>query len=298
MSKDQVDALRAMLAARPQVGADVAARRAAFEATGRRFAPPPDVAVQPVVFTGDPGVAGLRLTPPGAVAGRTLLFLHGGAFVVGSSRTHAGLAAAIAREARADAIVTDYRLVPEHPFPAALEDAVTAWAGLLAGGADPARCAVLGDSAGANLAVALCLRAKALDLPLPGAIGLISPYLDLTHSGAGIKERAGRDPFIDASRMDYTAAMYLGGASPTNPLCSPLFGDLAGLPPVLVQVGTEEVLYDDATRFAAAATAAGVPVMLEVWEDMIHVFPFFRGQIDEAEMAVASMGRFLDERLG
>lgn len=294
MSKEQMQALRRMLAERPQVGSDLAARRAGFAALAGRFPWPEGVSRRPL----DAPLTGLEIVPDEAVPGRTLLYLHGGAFVIGSANSHAELAARIALAGRTRVVSPDYRLAPEHPFPQPLDDCFHAYEHLLDGGQDPATLAIGGDSAGANLAAAVLLRAKAAGLPMPGALVLLSAYLDLTNSGDSIRERAHRDPFIDTSKMDFTAGLYLHGADPRAPLASPLFGDVAGFPPTLLLLGEEEVLYDDSRRFADKLAAAGVEATFQAWPDMVHVFPFFGPLLDEGRAATEYIGRWLAERLG
>ncbi len=300
MPKAQVDALRAMLANRPQVGEDLEARRQGFEAMAARFPLPPGVVPKPMAIPARPPVPATLFTPAGNHDGhRLILYIHGGAFVVGSSRTHAALTARLALAAGCPVLSLDQRLAPENPFPAALDDCVAAIRWAMEHLAEPRHLALAGDSSGGNLAAATLLRLKAEGGPLPGAAALISPYLDLTHSGASIRKRAHRDPFIDTAKMDYTAALYLGGnAATTDPLASPLFGDLSGLPPLFVQVGEDEVLYDDAARMVARARAAGVDAALDAWADMIHVFPWFAGMIDEGAEAIRRMGAWLRLKTG
>lgn len=300
MPKAQVDALRAMLASRPQVGDDLEARRRGLEAMAARFPPPPGVTPQPLVIPAGPPVPATLFTPDGDHdTDRLVLYIHGGAFVVGSSRSHAALTARLALAAGCPVLSLDQRLAPESPFPAALDDCVAAASWAMEHRVAPRHLALAGDSSGGNLALATLLRLKAEWGPMPGAAALISPYLDLTHSGASIRDRAHRDPFIDTARMGFTAGLYLGGnATPEDPLASPLFADLEGLPPLFVQVGEEEVLYDDAARLVARARAAGVDATLDAWADMIHVFPWFTGLIDEGAEAIVRMGAWLRAKTG
>lgn len=300
MPKAQVDALRVMLANRPQVGDDLEARRRGLEAMAARFPPPPGVTPRPMAIPARPPVPATLFTPDGDHdADRLILYIHGGAFVVGSSRSHAALTGRLALAAGCPVLSLDQRLAPENPFPAALDDCVAAARWAMEHRVAPRHLALAGDSSGGNLALATLLRLKAAGGPVPGAVALISPYLDLTHSGASIRDRAHRDPFIDTSKMDTTAALYLGGnATPDDPLASPLFADLGGLPPLFVQVGEEEVLYDDAARLVARARAAGVDATLDAWADMIHVFPWFAGMIDEGAEAIGQMGAWLRAKIG
>jgi acetyl esterase/lipase len=293
MSAAQIAQLRAMLAARPPPSPDISARRAGFEALARRFTLPPDAALE----ASGTGAPGLWVRPAGADPSRVILYLHGGAFTVGSARSHAELAGRIAAASGAHAFSVEYRLAPEHHFPAQIDDCFAAYEGLRAQGFAGAKIAVCGDSAGGNLAVALVIRLIESGVEQPAALGLISPYLDLTHSGASIRERAHRDPFIDTAGMERTAATYLGDHRPDDPAASPAFANLAGLPPTFVQVGEDEVLYDDAAHFAARAKACGVTCVLDAWPDMVHVFPFFAQMLDEGAEAAARIGRFLGQHL-
>jgi phosphinothricin tripeptide acetyl hydrolase len=238
------------------------------------------------------------LRPPGAVAGRVVLYLHGGGYVIGSPRSHRHLAAAIARAAGTPALLPDYRLAPEHPFPAALEDAVAAYEWLLARGIAPERIVVAGDSAGGGLTVATLLALRDRGLPTPGGGVCISPWVDLTCSGGSYATKAAADPIVLRQSVAMMAQAYAGTGDFKAPLVSPLFADLRRLPPLLVQVGSDEVLLDDARGLAERARAAGVDVRFEEWPAMVHVWPWFLGMLDEAERAVGVIGEFVRARLG
>jgi epsilon-lactone hydrolase len=236
-------------------------------------------------------VPSVRLEPPG-VGEDVLFYLHGGGYRGGSPRSHAELAARLARAAGAAAVVPEYRLAPEDPFPAALDDALAAYRAVLAeAGGDSERIVMAGDSAGGGLAVAACIALRDAGEPLPRALALLSPWLDLTCSSPSWDERFEGDPVLDHS-LRGAADDYLAGADPRDPLCSPLFADLAGVPPALVTVGTHEILYDDAVSFAEAAGRAGVKVELEIGHDLIHVWQIFP-ITPEAIASTARIGRFL-----
>lgn len=222
--------------------------------------------------------------------GTSLLYLHGGGYCVGSPRTHRELAGRLARAARRPAVVPDYGLAPEHPFPAGLDDAFAVYCALAEqeGGAP----ALAGDSAGGGLALALMLRLREARLPLPPACGLMSPWTDLTLSGDAIGTRADRDPFLTPTSLESFAGAYAGGTDRALPLCSPLFGDLSGLPPLWVQVGSEEILFDDAARLVAGVRAAGGQAELVVGEGLFHVWQAV-APAPEAQAATGAMGRFL-----
>ncbi len=224
----------------------------------------------------------------------TLLYLHGGAYSAGSINTHRSLVGRISLAAGIQAYLPEYRLAPEHPFPAAIDDAVAAYRGLLARGVDPASLVVGGDSAGGGLTLALMLRLKELDLPLPLRIVLLSPWTDLTGSGGSVVDRAEADPWLDAESLRPAALVYLGEADPTNPLASPLFGDLVSVPPSLIVVGGDEILLDDSVRLNSALTEVGSPSRLLIAEGMWHVYPAFPG-MPEAERAIEEIARFLEE---
>ena len=292
MSQDQLAAIDVALRSGAGGGASLAAQRAGFE----QFAARPvegDVAVAHVVLGGVPA---LRLEPPGA-SGAVLLYLHGGGYVIGSARSGAGLATALARRARAVAYSLDYRLAPEHPFPAALEDGLAAYRALLDAGGGAHRVVVAGDSAGGGLALAVLVSARDEGLPQPAAVAVMSPWVDLTLVGESLETKEADDAIFDAADIAEYASRYLGGHDPADPHVSPLLADLSGLPPLLVQVGTNEVLLDDSTRLAARAAAGHLDVTLEVVARAPHVFQHFAGHLDEADRALDRAGRFLATHL-
>jgi acetyl esterase/lipase len=262
-------------------------RRDRLEGLANVFPLPDDVARAEVELGGVPCV---RLEPPGQ-NGDVLLYLHGGGYGGGSARSHSELAARIARAAGATAILPEYRLAPEHPFPAALDDALAVYRALLSElEGNRRRLVVGGDSAGGGLSVAMCVALREAGEPLPRALSLLSPWLDLTCTSPSWDERFEGDPVLDHS-LRAAAERYLAGADPHDPLCSPLFADLSGLPPVFVQVGTHEILYDDAVSFAEEAARAGVEVELEIGHDLIHVWPIFP-ITPESVASIARIGRF------
>jgi monoterpene epsilon-lactone hydrolase len=228
----------------------------------------------------------------------TILYFHGGGFVVGAPETAMCLTSALVARTNIRAISLDYRLAPEHPFPAALEDAVAAYRALLDGGIEPRAIAFAGDSAGGGIAVETCLMARNAALPMPAAVLTFSASLDATRSGASMDGKTGIDPFFTREGMQVTAAMYLAGQHPDQELLSPATrANLAGFPPLLLQVGTNEVLLDDSTRLAQRAWAAGVDVILDVTADVPHVFQAFTGILDEADEALDRAASFLTRRL-
>jgi acetyl esterase/lipase len=240
--------------------------------------------------TSDPATA----VSAAADHGYVLLYFHGGGYKLGSVRSHRDLMARLSRAARCRVLGVGYRLAPEHHFPAPVTDALAAYAWVLAQGVPPARIAFAGDSAGGGLAAAALLAARERAMPQPAAAVLLSAWTDLTADGASYTTRAAADPIHQRAMILATARHYLGEhGNPEDPLASPLFGNLEGLPPLLLQVGDRETGLDDSTRFAAKARAAGVAVTLEIYDQMIHVFQQFPDLLPEAHQAIDSIGRFL-----
>lgn len=244
------------------------------------------------------GVPARWIAAPGSAADKLFLFFHGGGFQLGSVATHAALIARISEASGARGLGIDYRLAPEHRFPAQLEDAYAAYRWVLDQGYAPRRIALVGDSAGGGLCLSLMLRLRERGLPLPAAAVLMSPWTDMTASGESFESRKEADPIHQRAMIEALAKTYLGkGGDPKDPLASPLFADLAGLPPLLIQVGDREVVLDDARQLAERASAAGVANELQVWDGMIHVFQLFAADIPEAREAIADIGGFLRARL-
>lgn len=243
------------------------------------------------------GVGGEWFVPMEAVPGRVVLYLHGGGYVIGSTLTHQCLLGEVAKHCRAETLGINYRLAPEHPHPAALEDALAAYRWILAEKAAPESVTVMGDSAGGGLTLALLLALKQHGEPMPGAVVVMSPWTDLAATGESLDTRGDRDPMLDKRGVLAYARMMSKGSDPRDPLVSPLYGDLHGLPPMLIQVGTEEILLDDATRFAQRAEEAGVDVTLEVWEGMLHVWQVFSPILPEAREALAVIGKYVEARM-
>jgi acetyl esterase/lipase len=241
------------------------------------------------------GVRAEWIWRPDSDLDRAILYLHGGGYAIGSIATHRYLMQSVNQASGARVLGIDYRLAPENPFPAAVEDAVAAWRWMLAQGLDPKRCAIGGDSAGGGLTAATMLALRDRGLPLPGAAVLLSPWTDLAGTGASVKTKAAEDPMVTEAGLKMMADAYLGGGDARNPLASPLYASLSGLPPLLIQVGSAEILLDDATRFAERAKAAGVEVTLEPWEDMVHVFQAFP-MLAESGQAIKKIGDFVRAR--
>ncbi|HEY3951483.1 alpha/beta hydrolase [Phenylobacterium sp.] len=295
----EIAGVRALLASRqPAPGApqpSIAERRAAMDAFGEMGSLPPGCLHEPTTLG---GVKAERVAPTNAIEGRRILYLHGGAYVGGSPRSHRPLVARLAEAARSAAVSLDYRLAPEHPFPAAVDDAVEAYRDLLAQGVWPERTIIAGDSAGGGLTLATALKLKDEGLPQPAGLFVISPWADLTHSHATYKTKAGDDPMITRERLVEAAGQYHAATSPKNPLVSPVFGGFEGVAPMLIQVGSEETLLGDSLLLAERAGHARVEVRLEVWPEMIHVWHAFGGQLSAARRAIAAAGAWMDARLG
>ncbi|HEY6495818.1 MAG TPA: alpha/beta hydrolase [Trebonia sp.] len=294
--RDAIDALRdRRKAGAGQAPPTLEQRRAAFVPGDRPHPVPGDVQVTPVDAGGVPAH---WLAAPGADDGRVLLFLHGGGFELGSVRSDGELAARLGRAGGMRVLFPEYRLAPEHTFPAAIDDVIAAWRWLRTDqNVDARSIALAGDSAGGGLAVALLVAARDTGEALPAGAALMSPTVDLTSSGASMTERADQDPISTPAMLRRFASDYLAGADPTTPLASPLFASLAGLPPLLIQVGTADVLLSDSERLAAAAAKAGVDVTLEVGEGLPHVYQLLLGTPEAAE-ATTRIGKFLRARTG
>jgi acetyl esterase/lipase len=289
----EIDGVRALLGAKPRpVG--WAERRARLDEVAAVDPPPSDVVFTPVEIGGVPAEWSAA---PGVGGDRVLLMLHGGGYCSGSLKSHRTMAAGIGRAAGARVLALGYRLAPEHPYPAALEDALAAWRWLRTEGFAPERMAIGGDSAGGGLTLACMLSLRAAGEALPGAAWLVSPWTDLTMSGASMDEKDAVDPLIHRAYLQSLAEAYLAGHDARDPLVSPLFADLAGLPPCLVQVGSSETLLDDAVRLARALGAADVPVRLEVWPQMIHAWMLWAARLSDGRRANEAAGAFLSAHL-
>lgn len=240
------------------------------------------------------GVGAERLAAPDVDAGSAILYLHGGGYTVNSPRTYRHFGAAISAAAMAPVYMPDYRLAPEHPFPAAVEDATAAYRYLLDQGINPARIGIGGDSAGGGLTLALLLALRDEGLAMPATGICLSPWVDLTCTAASYQAKLDVDPMVRVEGLQAMADHYLQGQDPRLPLASPIFGDLKGLPPLLIQVGTAEVLYDEAIALDRAARAAGVETTLEVWDDMIHVWQLFYPLLSEGRRAITRIGEYVN----
>lgn len=271
-------------------------QRAGYEALA--FPVPDGVQVTAVEANGVPSE---WIVAPGSDPSRRLLYLHGGGYVIGNLNTHRHLSAAIAQASGCAVLAADYRLAPEHPYPAAVDDALAAYRFLRENGPDgPGAAAatfIAGDSAGGGLTLATLVAARDAGVALPDAAVPLSAWTDLTNSGEAYTTRKDIDPLVTKDLIDKMAATYLGGADAKSPLASPLFADPAGLPPLLMQVGDAEVLLTDTTAFAEKARAAGVPVEVEVWPEMFHVFQHFYQAFPEGRQAIDRVGEFVREHV-
>jgi acetyl esterase/lipase len=296
MSREQRARIDAMLRQpRPAGPRPVEELRAGFAALMARMSVPDTIDTTRTTLGGRPA---LRVEPAGGPRAGTILYFHGGGFVFGSPETALSLTGHLVARTGFGAYSPDYRLAPEHPFPAAIEDTLSAYRALLDAGADPSAVVFAGDSAGGGLAVTTCLAARDAGLPLPAALVAFSPGLDATRTGESMDTKEGVDPVFTREAVEHTGAMYLAGADPRQPLLSPaVLADLTGFPPLLIQVGTNEILLDDSTRLAARARAAGVDVILDVTADVPHVFQAFAGVLDEADEALERAALFLGQRV-
>jgi epsilon-lactone hydrolase len=239
------------------------------------------------------GLKACHITTPASQSDRCILFLHGGGYIIGSPSLYRHFTWRLATATCARVLSLDYRLAPEHPFPAALDDAVRGYKWVLANGVGPERVAVIGDSAGGGLALALLLRLRDQGIRLPAAVVTLSPWTDLALTGASLALNATVDPMVNVAQMRRVVGYYLDGADPRLPYASPLYADPAGLPPTLIQVGSDEVLRDDAVRMAERLRAAGCRVRLEIWPRMPHVWHLFVPLLPEARRAIEDIGTFV-----
>lgn len=243
------------------------------------------------------GIPALWVTAPDAADDRVVLYLHGGGYVLGSLISHQDLVARISKAAKSRVLYIDYRLAPEHPFPAAVEDATDAYRWLLSTGIDASRAVVAGDSAGGGLTVATMVSLRDAGDPLPAAAVCISPWVDLEGVGESMTTNAGVDPMVRQEGLVDMAKSYLAGADPRTPLAAPLYADLKGLPPTLIQVGSHETLLDDSTRLFERAKEAGVDVLLEKGEGLFHVWHAFAPMLPEGQQAIDRLGEYILQRV-
>lgn len=271
------------------------AYRRALENTARLFTVPKDIALRADTIAGVPAE---WIEPLNARGDAVLLYLHGGGYYMGGIETYRHYVARFAQITGLRTVHIDYRLAPEHPFPAAVNDAAAVFRALHDGAMKADRIVIAGDSAGGGLTLATLLALRDARHPLPAAAAVIAPWTDLTNSGASAEARRDRDPVLGRMRTRSHAAWYAGDAPRDHPLVSPLFADLAGLPPLLIHIGTEDILFDDAVRFADRAKAQGAPADLEIWDGMVHVWHYYAEWIPEGRDAIRRIGVFFDGHLG
>ncbi|AYN96980.1 alpha/beta hydrolase [Pseudomonas sp. LTJR-52] len=238
-------------------------------------------------------IEGLWVDAPHLNSGRILLYLHGGAYVFGGSTSYRSLGAALANTCQAPCFIPDYRLAPEHPYPAAVNDVLTVYQDLLNQGYEASHISLIGDSAGGGLSLALLVSAREKGLPLPGNVVLLSPWADLAMTGESLTRQAERDPLLTEAGLRKSSLLYLKDLPPDTPLASPLYSDLTGLPPMLIQVGSREILLSDAVRIAERAGLVDVSVELSIWPGMVHVWQLFSAHLSEARLALNAIGRFV-----
>jgi monoterpene epsilon-lactone hydrolase len=291
MSEQQRADLDATLRQAPfDLNGDLAALRSGFEEVMRRIPIADDVRRTDI---GLRGVGAVEVSVGGADTSNVILYFHGGVYVIGSASATVPLAADLARRSNAKVVSVDYRLAPEHPYPAAVEDARNAYEGLLSQGVEPSNIAVSGESAGGGLVVALLLALRDADRPMPSSAFLMSPYADLTLSGSTVVGKQDVDPLFTGETLRRRVGDYVAGADPSDPFISPVFGDLRGLPPMLIQVGSHEILLSDAIRLAGRAADADVAIALEVTPGVPHVFQAYAAVLDEGDRALNRAAEFL-----
>jgi monoterpene epsilon-lactone hydrolase len=297
MPSEQHEAIVQMLVSqpRPETPPSVQETRTGFEAMAGLFGTPEGLRSESIDAGGVPGE---WIDMPASRADRLVLYLHGGGYVIGSLATHRGMAGRIAQASGARGLAIDYRLAPEHPFPAALDDALAAYRFALSSGFAPERIAIAGDSAGGGLTLATLLALRDAGDPLPAAGVCMSPWADLEGNSGSARDPQTDDPMIRLEGLQEMGRHYLAGEDPKHPHAAPVYASYGGLPPLFVLVGTRELLHDDSLRVAEKARAAGVDLSLEVGEGLIHVWPFFGDQVPEAVESVARIGDFVRKHTG
>ena len=291
MTQQQRQALDQLLRDSPlDVGGEVAEQRVIFHEMIAAVPTPEDVSAKSGELGGVPVVT---VETPGTDPSVAVLYFHGGAYALGSAADSVGLAADVSRRAAARAISVDYRLAPEHPFPAALDDAVAAYRALLDSGVPSAKIAIVGESAGGGLVAATLVALKDAGLPQPSSATVFSPWADLTVSGTSASTKASLDPALTPKALRTRARDYLGERDTATPLASRIFADLTGLAPLLIQVGSHEILLDDAVRLASRAADHDVQVELQVWPEVPHVFQGFAALLDDADRALLAAAAFI-----
>jgi epsilon-lactone hydrolase len=289
MASDDLKNVLAWMAANPAIeDLTLEESRSYFDARGQEFPLPEGVSIASAEVD---GIKAEWIRAANAEANRVILYFHGGGYLIGSLSSHRHITTSISQAASATVFAVDYRLAPEHPFPAPVLDAVSAYKWLLQQGIEPNQIVIAGDSAGGGLTLATLLTLRDESITLPAAAVCISPWVDLTNTAESFQKMP--DPMLTKNELDQFAQGYLQGQDAKNPLASPLFADLHGLPPLLIQVGTQEHLYDDSVGLEARAKEAGVDATLEVWDEMIHVWHYFHPMLQEGRDAIARIGEFV-----
>jgi epsilon-lactone hydrolase len=292
MSDSEIAKLRAVIAGRPRA-TEIAQMRRDIDQRGKSFDLPEGATVQPVDAN---GVRAEWTSTPEADRSSAILYLHGGGYVIGSLDSHRHVAAEVGKASGARTLAVDYRLAPEYPFPAPIEDTLAAYRYLLDSGIKPGRIALAGDSAGGGLVVGALLAIRDAGLPLPGCGWCISPWVDMQALGHSFVDRAETDPTVQKATILMMAQWYLGSADPRHPHAAPIYGELRGLPPLLIQVGAAETLLDDAMALARRAGVADVMVDLQIWPEMIHVWHLYFPVLQAGRRAIAAGGAFVRNR--
>ncbi|HEY4342915.1 MAG TPA: alpha/beta hydrolase [Parvibaculum sp.] len=293
MNDPEIGAIRDFLA-NSGFSEDTAELRKAYDAMGDTFPTAADVIIEKIKANGVPAEWS---STPGAACDRVIMYMHGGGYVIGSIASHRHLVTELGRAAGTRALSLDYRLAPEHPFPAAVDDALAGYRFLLAEGFEPGNIAIAGDSAGGGLTVATLLAIREAGLPQPSMGFCISPWVDLEAIGNSMTTQAARDPMVQKEGLLGMAAAYLNGGSARNPLAAPIHANFTGLAPLLIQVGASETLLDDSTRLASVAGAADVEVNLQIWPEMIHVWHFFHPMLAAARRAILGAGETISKAM-
>jgi acetyl esterase/lipase len=293
MPNPEIAAIRALFTQDP-LKISTAELRAAYDGLGSAFPTTATVKSSPETIAGRPAEWGAT---PDADQGRVILYLHGGGYVIGSLTSHRSLVAELGRTARARTLALDYRLAPESPFPAAVDDALAAYRFLLAKGIKHSAIAIAGDSAGGGLTVATLVAVREAGLPQPSCGVCISPWVDMELLGGTMTSKANEDPLVNRAILKLWADAYLNKASPRSPLANPLHADLKGIAPLLIQVGSAETLLDDSIRLAGVASAQEVSVRLETWPEMLHVWHMFHPILADARRAIAAAGGFIRDKM-
>lgn len=289
----QITQLREQLRLKLPLDADIRERRSSFQRLAEAFPPPGDISVSSALYP----LTGFWLHPNTTASQDVILYVHGGGFSVGSAQDYLGMAGRIAQASQLPVLCLDYRLAPEHVFPTALQDIVDAIARILVTLPRPNRLFLIGDSAGANLAVLAAQRLRSRPKSRLAGIVCISGYFDLTNSASSIVERAHRDPFLDVNKFAVIRDTYLGrNGVELQKAASPLFQSWSGLPPLLFMTGTEEILFDDSVRAHETALASDVKSILEQWSGMIHVWPFFAPILEDGMKAISRIGKFVQNQ--